>query len=128
MFDDLLMLIDGDTDGSLTASATYDGVDVQESPAAGFTLCLVVPAFAGTTPTLDVVVEHSDTDSNANYSTLYTFAQIATTAPTQPIYAHVATPRRYIRANVTTGGTSEDFGAVSLGIAPVGQGRYWNDQ
>jgi hypothetical protein len=37
MFDDLLMLIDGDSDGSLTTTGTYSGVEVDESPVSGFT-------------------------------------------------------------------------------------------
>lgn len=122
MFDDSLMLIDGDTDGSLTTTGTYTGVDVQESPASGYTFLAVVPAAAATT-TLDIDIEQADTDADGSYARLISFAQI-TAAGLQAV--HVAVPKRYVRASVSVAGTSPDFGAVSLGIAPTGQFRFWN--
>ena len=122
MFDDLLMLIDGDTDGSLTTTGTYDGLDVQESPARGYTFYAVVPAAAGTTPTADITIEQADTDANASYASVISFPQI-TAAGRYSVQASIS--KRYIRAQVDITGTTPDFGAVSVGISP-GQWRHWN--
>ena len=121
MFDDSLMLIAGGTDGSLTTTGTYTGIDVQESPVKGYTFLAVVPARVATT-ILDIDIEQADTDANASYARLISFPQISAAG----IYSvHAAVPKRYVRASVSVAGTSPDFGAVSVGIVSAPP-RFWN--
>lgn len=121
MFDDLLMLIDGDTDGSLTTTGTYNGIEVQESPVGGFTFKATVPARAADT-TLSIEIQEADTDADGSYATIGTFPLISAAGP----YSHVVAIRKaYVRAKASVAGTSPDFGAVSVGIVPR-QRRFWN--
>jgi hypothetical protein len=115
MFDDLLMLIDGDSDGSLTTTGTYSGVEVDESPVSGLTFEVRVPAAASTT-TLDIDIQQADTDADGSYATIASFPQITAAASKISIGAYVW--KDYVRASVSVAGTSPDFGAVSLGIVP----------
>lgn len=64
---------------------------------------------SGTTPTLDVVIEHSL--DNSNWSTLKTFTQVTTTDGYERLTLTTSVGR-YVRAKVTTGGTSPNYNPV----------------
>ena len=121
MFDSLLMLRDGATDGSLTTTGTTDGVEIQESPVRGLTFIAIVPAAAATT-TLDIEIQSADTDADGSYATIISFPQI-TAAGIHNI--HVAVKERYVRGKYSVAGTTPDFGAVTVVISPS-PGRFWN--
>ncbi len=122
MFDDSLMLIDGDTDGSLTTTGTYSGIEVDESPVGGFCFQATVPAAAGTgTPTLGITIQQADTDADGSYVDLIVFTDITEAGPYS---VRAAVSMDYVRASVAISGTNPDFGAVSLGIVP-NLTRFW---
>jgi hypothetical protein len=114
MFDDLLMLIDGDSDGSLTTTGTYSGIEVDESPVSGFAFLAVVPNEADVN-TLDIDIQQADTDADGSYATIASFPQIDAVGR-YSIVAYVW--KDYVRASVSVAGTTPDFGAVSVGIVP----------
>lgn len=92
--------------GSETATGTSASVDNSASTANGLSAYLHVTAASGTTPTLDVKVQHSADD--ATWADLATFAQV-TSANGYERIAVTGTVNRYIRAQFTLGGTSPDF-------------------
>lgn len=90
-----------------TANATSTGVDMWASNRArGAVVMLSIGAATGTTPTLDVKMQHSDNNS--------TFTDISGAAFAQKTAAGFAeldikNTKRYIRAIGTVGGTTPNF-------------------
>ncbi len=85
----------------LAATFTGDALDLG-GPVGAMTLTVTPTAQAGTTPTLDVIVEHSHDGST--WATLGSMTQITTslTAETKTF----GPSRRYIRGKATLGGTT----------------------
>jgi len=92
--------------GSETATGNSASVDNSDSTANGLAAYLHVTAASGTTPTLDVKVQHSADDST--WADLATFTQV-TSANGYERIAVTGTVNRYIRAQFTLGGTTPDF-------------------
>ena len=88
-----------------TSSTNGDALDTKTgTPVNGMKARLLITAASGTTPTMTVNLQHSDDDSS--YTTFASFAQ-ATTTGVQ--YVMCETPKRYVRASSTIGGTSPSF-------------------
>lgn len=115
VFDTLLMLRRA-SDGSLTTTGTYSGVEINGTPADGATARIVVPAAAATT-TLIVEIQVADTDADASYVTV---AQSEVISAAGEYCVRFSTRRDYARANVSVAGTTPDFGAVEIGITTEG--------
>ena len=92
--------------GSETATGSGSSVDGSAATSLGAVAYLHVPVVSGTTPTLDVKVQHSS--DNATWADLITFTQV-TTANAYERVAVTGTVNRYLRADFTIGGTSPDF-------------------
>lgn len=88
-----------------TATADGDSVDQTESSPDGAVAHLHVVAASGTTPTLDVKVQHSSDDSV--WVDLITFGQA--TGTTSERGSATGTVNRYVRAIWTVGGTDPSF-------------------
>ena len=106
-YDANLVLRDGST--NLKATETTSALDIKGTPLKGLACRVTVPQASGTSPTLDVKVQ--DSDDGTNWDDLVVFPQI-TQAGTYR--RQVATPRRYVRAVLTVGGTSPNFGGVRV--------------
>lgn len=90
-----------------TANYTTTAVDLgvgQCTPANGYAVRLLCTAASGTTPTMDVVVQHSS--DNSAWTALCTFEQMTTTGEK---YRRVQSPKRYLRLSTTIGGTTPSF-------------------
>jgi hypothetical protein len=92
--------------GSETSTGTTTGLDNSASTANGAAAYLQVTAASGTTPTLDVKVQHSS--DGTTYADLLTFTQV-TAANAYERVATTGTVNRYLRVEFTIGGTSPDF-------------------
>lgn len=91
--------------GSETATGNSASVDNSASSAGGGVAVLHVTAASGTTPTLDVKIQHSADDSV--WADLITFTQA--TAATSERKTVTGTVNRYTREVHTLGGTSPSF-------------------
>lgn len=87
-----------------TASANGTGLQVNGTAVRGMTAIMNVTAASGTTPTLDVVVQHSD--DNSTFTDLATFDQVSDEGISQ---VRFATDKQYIRTASTIAGTSPSF-------------------
>lgn len=102
MYDALFLLQD-----TVTKTATYTGTGLDLKTGTqrrGFKVRLRVPTVSGTSPTLDITVQHS-TD-NTTYTDLVTFAQVTAAAE---LFRTVETVQRYIRAKGVISGTLPSF-------------------
>ena len=103
-----------------TSTLTGTGIDVLDYE--GVTLAVLnASAGTGTTPTLDVKLQHSDDDSTYADITGGAFAQVtdvAGTAGVQVLKANVSDLKRYVRVIGTIAGTtpSFEFGVEFVGI------------
>lgn len=109
MFDANLLFYDGVT---LTTATGSTVLQIKKTPADGVDVELDVTTITGTTGTLDVVVQHSDS-STTGFTTIATFPQITTT--TGPRHLRVQTKKPFVKLTPTTGGTSPSF-VVTAGI------------
>jgi len=118
MLDQLVLLRDGAAAGSLTATA--NGSAVNMGPFQDMTFQAVVPSAAGTSPTLDITIQHS-ANGTSGWTTFYTFDQITAAGV---YYGQVSNDgdKPYVRAVSTVGGTSPVFGNVT--IAPAVGGEF----
>jgi len=103
-----------------TSTLTGTGIDVLHYEGVGLVV-LNASAGTGTTPTLDVKLQHSDDDSTYADVTGGTFAQVtdgAGTAGVQVLKVNVSDLKRYLRVIGTIAGTtpSFDFGVEFVGI------------
>lgn len=95
------------TSDSKTATYNTDSIDCLDYKE--IAVHLNVTNVSGSSPTLDVVLEHSTDDEN--WETLYTFSQVTAVASAQ-IYIPNDTQfgfMRYVRAACTIGGSSPNF-------------------
>lgn len=97
---------------NLTATQTGTGLLTEGVPFSGISLRVYVPQATGTTPTLDIVVQESNV-LGSGYTPLVTFDQI-TAAGTYR--RRITSRKRYLRAVLTVGGTTPNFGAVKVGF------------
>lgn len=85
-------------------------IDLGETMPKGMSCVVKVPAAGGTTPTLDLKLQESDTEGSG-YTDLVTFDQITAIG----VYVRrFATAKRYIRHYATVGGTTPNFGGVEI--------------
>lgn len=108
---DALRMMRESTDGSLTTTGTYNGIDLSETPVGGIVIRAVVPSAVATT-TLDLIIQAAGTDAEASYVEVARFEQI--TAAGEYI-TRLTTQRRYARISVEVAGTTPDFGEVEIG-------------
>ena len=109
---------------SRTSTLTGTGIDVLEYEGVALVL-LNASAGTGTTPTLDVKLQHSDDDSTYEDVTSGTFSQVtdaAETAGVKVMKLNVSDLKRYLRIVGTIAGTtpSFDFGVEFVGITKAG--------
>ena len=109
---------------SRTSTLTGTGIDVLEYEGVALVL-LNASAGTGTTPTLDVKLQHSDDDSTYEDVTSGTFSQVTDAAETTGVKVmklNVSDLKRYLRVIGTIAGTtpSFDFGVEFVGITKAG--------
>ena len=104
-----------------TATGNGTGIDVQTMDGDLF-LVLDSAAGTGTSPTLDIKVQSSDT-SGGTYSDITgaTFTQVTGTASQQAITISKDEAKRYIRVVYTISGTSPSF---TFSVNAVGVKKY----
>ena len=90
-----------------TATGNGTAVDNSSSTSTGAVANLNVVEVSGTSPTLDVVVQHSADDTT--YSTLLTYTQATGTTSQRLAVASGDTINRYLRVSATIGGTTPSF-------------------
>jgi Bbp16 len=105
---------------SRTSTVTGTGIDVLEYEGVALVL-LNASAGTGTSPTLDVKLQHSDDDSTYEDVTSGAFSQVtdaAETAGVKVMKLNVSDLKRYLRVVGTIAGTtpSFDFGVEFVGI------------
>lgn len=110
-------------DGNLTATVNGAGLTIRGTPVNGVTVRVHVPSISGTTPTLDLKIQHSD--DGATWTDLATFPQINTTTGVGEYRRRVATPKRDVRYAATVAGTTPNFGAVQIGFETGGEQAAW---
>jgi hypothetical protein len=109
---------------SRTSTLTGTGIDVLEYEGVALVL-LNASAGTGTSPTLDVKLQHSDDDSTYEDVTNGAFSQVtdaAETAGVKVMKLNVSDLKRYLRVVGTIAGTtpSFDFGVEFVGITKAG--------
>ena len=109
---------------SRTSTLTGTGIDVLEYEGVSLVL-LNASAGTGTSPTLDVKLQHSDDDSTYEDVTSGAFSQVtdaAETAGVKVMKLNVSYLKRYLRVVGTIAGTtpSFDFGVEFVGITKAG--------
>ena len=109
---------------SRTSTLTGTGIDVLEYEGVALVL-LNASAGTGTSPTLDVKLQHSDDDSTYEDVTSGAFSQVtdaAETAGVKVMKLNVSDLKRYLRVIGTIAGTtpSFDFGVEFVGITKAG--------
>jgi hypothetical protein len=97
-----------------TATVSGTTVDNSASTTNGGVGSISVTAASGTSPTLDVIVQHSSDGST--WSTLGTFTQATGTTSEAITVASGTTVNRYVRATATIGGTTPSF-TFAVGFA-----------
>lgn len=109
---------------SRSSTLTGTGIDVLEYEGVALVL-LNASAGTGTSPTLDVKLQHSDDDSTYEDVTSGAFSQVtdaAETAGVKVMKLNVSDLKRYLRIVGTIAGTtpSFDFGVELVGITKAG--------
>lgn len=103
--------------GNLDANEqTENGAKVGASPYQPIKARIYVPQAAGTSPTLDIKFQESDDDSSYSDIVGATVPQITAAG-----YYEIVMPRwtkLYVRHYATVGGTTPNFGAVTIGFTP----------
>ena len=110
---DLNGMIRKTSDGNVTATANTTGLLIDSAPlgTAELFLKVNVPQATGTTPTLDIVIQSSA--DNSTWQTVLTIPQITAAGVYRQKYA---SNKKYVRAALTVGGTTPNFGAVQIGF------------
>jgi len=93
-----------------TASFTGTAVDNSTSTSNGGSGFLIVSAASGTTPTLDLEIQHSADD--VTYATLLSFTQATSTTSEIKAVASSTTVNRYLKVSATIGGTTPSFTTI----------------
>lgn len=100
-----------------TATGSATGVDMQQYDG-DVVLILDSAAGTGTSPTLAVTIEHSDS-LGSGYTAIAgaAFTSVTTTASQQRLVISKDEARRYVRATYTLGGTTPSFTFSVNGVA-----------
>jgi len=108
---------------SRTATLTGVATDVLDYEGVGLVSLNAAAATAGTTPTLNVKLQHSDTTTTGDFvdvtgATFTVVTDVAGTAGVQLLKFNVSDVKRYIRVIGTIAGSSAafDFTATFLGV------------
>lgn len=114
--DKAYLLADGVT---ITTSADGTGKFVGAGPIDGMKVYLHVDSETGTTPTLDVKIQESDT-LGSGYTDVPggAFAQLTTFSVAQYAEIHIHWTKRYLRYSATTSGSSPSYVGVVIGLTP----------
>lgn len=100
-----------------TTTGNATGVDMQQYDG-DVVLILDSAAGTGTSPTLAVTIEHSDSlGSGYTAITNAAFASVTTTASQQKLVISKDEARRYVRVTYTLGGTTPSFTFSVNGVA-----------
>ena len=104
-----------------TATGEATGLDLRQYDG-DVVLLLDSAAGGGTTPTLDVTVEHSDSLS-ADYTAISgaAFEQVVDAASRQKLVIDADSAKRYVRVKYTLAGTNPTF---TFSVAGVGVKKY----
>lgn len=101
---------------ALTQTTTGSNLDGGASSSNGGVAHLHVTAISGSTPTLDVVIEHS-ANGSSGWTTIATFTQVTTSVAAQRVVvAPGTTVNRYLRAKATIAGTNPSY-TISVAFA-----------
>lgn len=114
-YDAEVMLHNPGTD--LTATATGTGKVIEGTPFDGPVVRVSVPQATGTSPTLDITIQESDSLASG-YTTVVTFDQITAAGV---YYRRYSSRKKHVRAVLTVGGTTPNFGKVQVGFATGGE-------
>ena len=101
----------------LTATVTGTGKLIEGTAIDGHYIRVSVPQATGTSPTLDITIQESDT-LGTGYVTVVTFAQITASGIYRRIYS---SRKKYVRSVQTLGGTTPNFGKVQVGFDTGGE-------
>ena len=106
-----------------TATGEATSVDLQTLDGDVALILDSAAAGAGTNPTLDVTVEHSD-ESAANFTQIGTtaFARVTSTASRQILTISKDEAKRYVRVKYTIGGTNSP--SFTFSVTGVGLNKY----
>lgn len=106
-----------------TSTGNGTGVDVRQLDGDLVLILDSAAAGAGTNPTLDVTVEHSDT-SGSGYTAITgaAFTQVTSTASQQKLVINKDGAKRYVRVTYTIGGTSSP--SFTFSVTGVGVKKY----
>lgn len=111
---DTLGMLRASSAGNLTATGNTAGLQIDGTPFSGVFLRVHVPQATGTSPTLDITIQESA--DNSAWRNVVIFPQITAAGPYRRIYASPGSFGKYVRAAMTVGGTTPNFGAVQIGI------------
>ena len=118
---DKLELLTFHATATRTATGSATGLDLQQYDG-DIVLLLDSAAGTGTTPTLAVTVEHSDSlGSGYTAITGAAFTTVTTTASQQKLVVSRDEAKRYVRATYTLGGTTPSF---TFSVNAVGVKKY----
>ena len=106
-----------------TATGDGTGIDLRDYDGDLMLILDSAAAGAGTNPTLDVSVEHSDEASN-NFTQIGTtaFTRVTTTASRQKLVISKDEAKRYVRVKYTIGGTNSP--SFTFSVTGVGVKKY----
>lgn len=106
-----------------TSTGNATGVDLQQYDGDVVLLLDSAAAGAGTNPTLDVTVEHSDAlGSGYSAVTGAAFSQVTSTASQQKLVISKDDAKRYVRVVYTIGGTNSP--SFTFSVTGVGVKKY----
>lgn len=106
-----------------TATGDGTGVDLQQYDGDVVLILDAAAAGAGTNPTLDVSVEHSD-ESAANFTQIGStaFTRVTDAASRQKLVISKDEAKRYVRVKYTIGGTNSP--SFTFSVTGVGVKKY----
>jgi len=106
-----------------TATGNGTGLDLRQLDGDVVLILDSAAAGAGTNPTLDVTVEHSDSLS-ADYTAISgaAFTRVTSTASQQKLVISKDEAKRYVRVTYTIGGTSSP--SFTFSVTGVGVKKY----
>ena len=118
---DKLELLNFHGTATRTATGNGTGIDLQQYDG-DVVLFLDSAAGTGTSPTLDVTVEHSDT-AGSGYTAISgaAFTRVTTSASAQKLVVSKDEAKRYVRVTYTLGGTTPSF---AFSVNGVGVKKY----
>jgi len=101
----------------LTTTATGTGKQIEGTAIKGQFIRVSVPTVTGTTPTLNITIQESNT-LGSGYTTVVTFDEITATGIFRRVYS---SRKKFVRSVLTVAGTSPNFGKVQVGFDTGGE-------